>query len=631
MIIVNLELWQKAIQAILKSGDGELSIQLPLVDASSELAIALITGVELSDNALVFNDDEAKAVFCAGLLYDVASADTDNLFRHDVVSLSLAHQSQWKTTIVANYVYKISSTFDIFETAEIFIKNRPNHTFEVMHFLTGIKEHVQKFKWESLVSLVSYFYNNHSHDLAFGSIIHGLSGYILNDHEKYDLFCSYYEKNRDEPIIPLYNTVLINRAKSDSTIELKIKEILSAEKEIDANYIYLYGRILEILGECAEDKFNILIAYSKSDSIDFRNAAISALSFHIAKNETVDDFFRELLISKNDHAIISIAARLFTNYNQWTEHKDFDLWIESLAYTTNVRDYRDDIYSRLVNTRLELVVNALEEAFLFYVSNDILFDIEHVFKSTLHKLQKHDEFIDVIFKWLNSPNYLFASLAHQCVQHYQNKNVLIDENNIQNLKLTTLNDLSFFINKVIGYIDRVEILVPICIALISKFHNSDFLTPCLELLQFVYFDYPTETNESIKSALTVEDSAFKKAEVEDFLRNIDSYFNAIRDIPVLTELTPKRQAAVAFTRAFNQSLSNSFNAANEKSVMTEIFGEGIPLKAGGSFMLPHDNSFTSVDLSSYTSSISLPRTLVLDPIGYEILRMQARLATRNKE
>jgi len=151
------------------------------------------------------------------------------------------------------------------------------------------------------------------------------------------------------------------------------------------------------------------------------------------------------------------------------------------------------------------------------------------------------------------------------------------------------------------------------------------------LVHEIGYDYPGSTVASCKAAaetcISEEAKAFL-ARVVDSLEQIGAAFS---DLPRLKELSPPLKLRRQFALARAKQMSDSVEQASKKSVWRQIATQ-IPIKAGRGTFNYRDASYgPSVQMSSISHSIEMPRREIFDPVGNAIRLWEFRLAKRGEE
>ena len=89
------------------------------------------------------------------------------------------------------------------------------------------------------------------------------------------------------------------------------------------------------------------------------------------------------------------------------------------------------------------------------------------------------------------------------------------------------------------------------------------------------------------------------------------------------------QRAIALTRA--REIERAREVADEQSIV-RVISTVIPMKAGrGWFSVSNNQIGATQHLQSFSYSINLPKRALTDPVGYAIVGLHHRIATRDDE
>ena len=173
-------------------------------------------------------------------------------------------------------------------------------------------------------------------------------------------------------------------------------------------------------------------------------------------------------------------------------------------------------------------------------------------------------------------------------------------------------------------------MLPAFSALACYYENSPHLNLIFQLIETIAFDYPPQTQkllESLQNDYPESDLAKKAKSIQT---KMDKYFAALHALPRVKEICPSRSEELFFRKEKHKNMSRQLQAAHKKSIFNQI-ASSIPLKAGKAFFSYRKNlPDNPTPLTTHETVFSLPRSILIDPVQYELSRLVFRLQTKGE-
>lgn len=257
-----------------------------------------------------------------------------------------------------------------------------------------------------------------------------------------------------------------------------------------------------------------------------------------------------------------------------------------------------------------------------------------IFKS-IFELLSHDlysTFQDFITRWFNSDNTEYHKMAADCIHNITIKN----DKRLVSLSLSELSKMSskdvvFTITKILGYVlDGKSLCFLIFSCLRKKPVDEVIYKMVLHIfVDYLGYNYPCATNNFLKDK-TISSDPIEAQVATEVLAKISSYYEQRRKMVLLEELKPPADRVRSFDKLRGQAFTWAINDSNNKSEIINLFTR-IPLKAGISFFSEYEGIMTEPSfLSEHSCEIEMPRSITIDPLGFEYNRLKWRLEKRDK-
>lgn len=609
--------------------DSELCIAC---SAAEELNGYSETNVIVSDGKIQINDLATKSKLIAEHHYNLLEKGDELSFFKKAEKLLSSTRKNEDLTVVENFVFLGSRYIDIFSSAKAYILDEGD-IFLIFQILEKGMNLNFPYNPQNFVDFFILAYGKVKNDLMTNYYIKKLCDFIFNDEEVCKKIHSAYKGTRNELLIPIYNNIVIKFFKKNSWMKENIIDEVKHNPDTNHNSIYLLGRILLEEGIHFGEEIRLLTECSTSNSEEQRSFAFNALALHLGLSDDVDAAFKQALTQKNTQAILAIAYKLSSDWSNFISHPDFSLWLGSLAYIppglTGAEDWRDDIFSQNISSQYSLISSSLEKCFLFYKKQNATFEIEKIFSSTLHEFVKINFFPTQLLLWLNSKE--FPMLAIDIIRFSSVHKIQYPEFELDKFNITNPDNLLFLCRRILGYAYEVDFLLHALFSMARLYKETTLLDIIFQSIDIVAFDYPSQTEQAAKKLHDEFPDTDLAEMIKALLTKMNNYFKALHTLPWIGELCPTQSEEMLFQKERHKSISQEIQVAHKQSILGELVSS-VPIKAGKAFFSYRDGfPDASVPFVSLESTLSLPRSLLIDPVQYELQRFRFRLQTRSEE
>ena len=419
----------------------------------------------------------------------------------------------------------------------------------------------------------------------------------------------------------------------DRFFELNFTLLDSNDKEIKCRAAYLLGQLnypdkatmitsvekLRLLGETESDDTilaNIVHSYL---TLLFKNP-------NLLDNKS-EDFLNNILAKSGKFTFQSISTVLFHNKKD-QENSDlsyFELIRKIYKYLqTPLAAEKGTIHyigmAFPLQNQAELLKDYLE-LLEFHVENGIgieLFGINHY-------LEDNDELLEkVITRWLsmNSSRIPFSTRNFFVI----NDNRMLKPNfALVNMNFDGLN--VFVARKAIGYLLAYpELLLSFLIHLMELSNEVEATNIANMIFHFILLNH-TNLKENIVK-LNSNLNTHNQLELTRIVKEIESYLQAIKSIPVLKELRPPIENIIEHNKSQAETMAKGLEDSNEKSLFRELFTPVTMLYGHKAIFKQQSNEHitrTEVPMISHSVSLEMPRMLFIDKdqLEYELVICRA--------
>jgi hypothetical protein len=627
---------KELIQTIVVRSLDTSELLFPISYEEMEILDGYVTDdVSIADGKIHLKNLSIKSKIIAEYYYRTIGEDKDLNFFEKARWLYCEMREYKQLEIVEEYISIGSQDIDIFQNAKRYAQNY-NDIFTLLQILILGMNKIVAYQYASFIDFFIFAHERIKNDLTAGRYIKSLCEFLFKNKENCLRAYREYFETKNELLIPLYNSIVLHLFKSQPYMKNKIIDEIKSNDNVDANSLYLLGRILIEEEIHSGVEIDILIAAcTEKKSEDQRSAAFNALALHLGKSQEVDKFFKQELINRNIQAIVALAYILYFNLSDFTEHPDFELWLESLAYVPSemkgAEKWRDSIYSQTLVTHYSITIQSIERCIYFYTDKNESIDITKKFHLTIHEFSNHPYFGTQLLIWINNKTYILAKTARDIIQSISTQKIPFNSFEISNLHIVHVDDVLFLCRRILGYVSEHQFLFSALCSL-ANFYKDD--SHCLNIisqsLDIVAFDYPPQARKALAKICDDSPETNLAEQAKILLDKMEIYFNALHVLPIVPELYPLRAEKILFQKERHKHISRLMREAQKQSILGQI-SSSVSLKAGKAFFsFRGDSPDSPTSLGTFETSFILPRSLVFDPVQYELQRLTFREQTMGK-
>lgn len=188
------------------------------------------------------------------------------------------------------------------------------------------------------------------------------------------------------------------------------------------------------------------------------------------------------------------------------------------------------------------------------------------------------------------------------------------------------------VRRMLGYVYSEEPLLSLTFSLLESRDAPTRTYPfVLTLLtKDVGRNYVEDTLNAITRRIDTAPDSLRPL-LESAHKELTSYQKALDDLPVLQELRGPLQLRRAIALRKSADMRKTMDAANDKSVFLKLVKQ-IPIKAGiGCFSVRDGKVGETNRFGSVSHTVTLPRRVISDPVGYAINGLLYRLSKKGDE
>jgi hypothetical protein len=443
----------------------------------------------------------------------------------------------------------------------------------------------------------------------------------------------------------LLSNAVVALAKSDyaAALELSkadVRDALPLRAQVGT---WTLGRLL--LEEHASTEQRAIIAALLTNLIessegDLRIQAVRAATSAMHVNPTFDALLKRLAAEGDQDVLSSVATALFLKADEMLSRGEMHEWMDLMIALAPDRkgaiDNLDNAMARLLSqpANSPVVVAALTK-WVARHGRRVAIDksVANLFGDSINKLSSIEPaWSTLLTGWLLSDKQEHAACLAGILAALSHHEALSTRLNKEQLDALDAADLLFLARRMMGYVhDRAQV-TSMALSMLESQDANERIFPVLYalLVSEIGYDYPGSTITSCKAvaeSCTSEDAKAFLARVVEALEHIGKAFS---DLPRLKELSPSLKFRRQFALARAKQMSDSMEEASKKSIWRQI-ATPIPIKAGkGTFNYRNSSYGPSMQMSSISHSIEMPRREVFDPVGNAIRSLEFRLAKRGE-
>lgn len=392
--------------------------------------------------------------------------------------------------------------------------------------------------------------------------------------------------------------------------------------------IYSIGRLCSLEGVLVPDSaFATLEHLANVEPDDEILAAIVKSSVELLlRDKNIQDRAIAVIshaLSKGDQYTLHVASEVFGFQTKELPAALVDLLLLHLKRVrpenNRTLDQMDFGISRLLNNgEPDKAVRFLEELLLAH-PNDLAFKS---FDGTISAIQSNRVvFNRVLTRWFlrGDPVLCDGIRAMAAMHHGGNLKWEIDPAELQPADPVHVN---FVARKAIGYLFFHPVsAASVVISLVRTTDNDELLTVLGNLLfDPLLLNFPGSARQYVAGQAAIESGKVKGA-LENALKSIDDYLDAIRSVGTLPALHPSEAQREAHHRHFSRLMAETYKAVEAKSPLLSLIPKSILLYGRKSITYVYNadgqQHRVETDLKSQGAEIEIPRMESLDPYGLD--------------
>lgn len=525
---------------------------------------------------------------------------------------------------------------------------RGEDVFDVLHLIEAGLPFVEDLNIGSLIDLCEAKYERTKNDLAGGAIHSALETWFASRPALcIDLHGRLLGSLTDASATLLSNAVLA-LAKSDYATAFGLARIDSSDTSSVRARVgtWTLGCLLLEEAALAEQRADVAALVSnliETADGDLRSQAVRAATNAMHVNPTFDVLLKRLATGGDQDVLSGVATALFMNAGEMIARDEIQEWLDLMTGLTpeftGAIDNLDNAMARLLTqpANVPVVVATLTKWAARHGRRAAIDKtLAELFHNTVNKLSRMETvWSALVTDWLLSEKQEHAAcLAGMLTDlpHGDPQPLRLDKDRLDSLDPA---GLLFLARRMLGYVhDRAQV-TSMALSMLESRDTKARIFPVLRafLVDEVGYDYPGSTVRACTAEATSSASSSSE-EATAFLgtvvNTLEQIGKSFSDLPQLNELKPPIKLRRLFALARAKQMSDSVEDAQKESIWRLITTE-IPIKAGrGTFNYQNASYGPSMQLSSISHSIEMPRREVFDPVGNAIRLTNFRIAKRDE-
>ena len=625
---------------------GTLALRLDLAPNTTVAATTVSAAFALTGDAIEFcslaerNRIVAEAAFAE--LHEQFVGEPDQLFEqaHELWRDEIGHPDQASGRLLALAAREL----DVVDLAAGRIR-RGEDVFGVLHLMEAALPHLQTLHLESLIDLCIAKHETTRNDLAGGAIHAAIESWFAERPQlALELRTRVLSALTEATATLLCNAVMALSRSAFTQAVMLAKADAGEELPICAGVgVWTLGRLLREGPRDHVTSIEIAAALSRivdTGADDLRRRAIRAATGSLHMSPLFDTLLKRLAGSGDQAVLAGIAETLFLHGSEMIQRDDLPEWLSLLTGMTPDGNWGaghldQALAGLLTSSRLALLVPPVLTNWTARHGQSIAMDrkVAECFPSTCEKLARLEAVWSALLTdWLLSDDRAHAAnLAGMMsmLSHVESLHHRLDKGRLEALDAE---GLLFLARRMLGYVHDRQQVTELALSILAVDSPRDRVFPVLRalLVNEIGYDYPGSTIKDCKvaaSGASIETRAF----LFDVADAIEKSLQGLEALPRRKELRPPARLRREFARARAKQMNQAIKDASKNSVWRQIAVE-IPIKAGrGTFQYRNEAYGASMQLSSFSHSIEMPRREVFDPVGNSIRLLGFRVAKRGEK
>lgn len=627
-----------------QSGNDSLRLELEhgtlVVGDKPAVGYALIDGAIEFESVAERNRHVAESTFKD--LRERLAGEPDLLYEraYDLWRYEIGHADQASGRLLGI----AAGELDVLELGSQRIR-RGERVFDVLHLIEAALPFIDALDLNSLIAVCDAKHVPTMNDLAGGAIHGAIETWLTTRPEQAIALHRLVLKDLADPTASLLCNAVVALSRTDyaAAVELAKADANNASPLRARVGTWTLGCLLLEEHAPAEGRTEVsefIASLIERTDGDVRVQAVLAATRAMHDNSTFDVLLKRLATDGDQDVLSGVATALFLKAGDMLARGDIHEWLYLMTAVTP--DFKgaihnlDNAMARLLKqpAYVPIVVAALTQWAARH-GRRMAIDktLADLFHNTVEKLSCMETvWPALVTDWLLSDKQEHAACLAGVLTNLSDREsppLRLDKGHLDALGPA---DLLFLARRMMGYVHDRNQLTSLALSMLDSRDAKARIFPILRalLVDEVGYDYPGSTVEACKAAAVSCASADATAFLSDVVDTLEQIGKSFSDLPHLNELRPPVRLRRQFALARAKQMSDSLKEAQKKSILRQIVTE-IPIKAGkGTFNYHNATYGPSMQMSSISHSIELPRREVFDPVGNAIRLLGFRLAKRDE-
>ena len=627
------------------SGSTELTGKLP--SGEHHLWSTKATSDYQIDGDIVrFPTIEARNRVVAARVFTEKSALPDSERNWIDVAYELwRHQIRHNDTAAGRLLALVHETSDIFVLAADAINTKSVQVFHALLTVESALPYVGGLTADGIWELCDAQHELTKNDIAAGVFFGSLGKALIAQPEVCRALHERLKLEAAESTANLHPTAIMALARSsaEEAVDLTLGDACSANPILKSVALWTLAQLIVeafVPEHLMPQVSAVLIANIASPADNIRRTAMRAAAIASRVTEAFVDALTALAQSQDEGALSAIAEALWRNRAEMQAKAYFHDWVRLLcrvpASSIGILHEFDSILSHLLaeETKQQFALSCLTE----WVSsngtdsprNESFPKLFNLVTSEL--AQRPDLLSQLITDWLLSDSSRLPAAAAGLLSYLGVHGLKNPNFNTAKLDELEQADLIFLARRLVGFIFSEDQSLSLAMSLFKTKDAPSRAFPLLRslLVDELGYDYPHSTTEALEAANSATSDAEWNAFYSKTIETIRSRMKALNDLTRLVELEPLPELRRQLIKARAKQRNKAVEGARQESLIRRMVAE-VPIKGGTGYFSFREGAYTEPGyLKSLSHSITLPRRVVLDTVGYELSLFMLRNAKRGE-
>jgi len=240
---------------------------------------------------------------------------------------------------------------------------------------------------------------------------------------------------------------------------------------------------------------------------------------------------------------------------------------------------------------------------------------------------------DFITRWFDSNSMHLHKMAADFIRELVIYHHITEDTHLclspRELQHMSVNDITFTMHKILGYVLDGAVLCSLIFSALKKEPPNQVVTSNVYRVftEYLGYNYPGATERFLQQKITGPD-AIEARIAEEARAAIAPYYEQRRTLARLKEFEPPSDRVRAFFKSKTKILAKVMKE-NENRPGILSLATRIPLKGGRSWFSERDGLMGEPSmLSEFSQEMEVPRSITIDPLGFEFKRLMWRAEER---